>query len=123
MNSSGNSSRNLTASGDPVISLFLSHKALYPSHTQAYTHLYADAATRKHASTCTVCLRLLLPFSVYSSLVKEGIVLGILLQEQSTKTSTDVFENRCTRSHINTRTQTSGTHAHTQMLIYKSSEA
>lgn len=123
MNSSGNSSRNLTASGDPVISLFLSHKALYPSHTQAYTHLYADAATCKHASTCTVCLRLLLPFSVYSSLVKEGIVLGILLQEQSTKTSTDVFENRCTRSHINTRTQTSGTHAHTQMLIYKSSEA
>lgn len=112
MNSSGNSSRNLTASGDLVISLFLSHKALYPSHMQAYTHLYADTATHKHASTCTICLRLLLLFSVYSSLVKEGIVLGILLQEQSTKTSTDVFENRCTRLHINTRTQTIGTHTH-----------
>lgn len=51
MNSGSNSSRNLIASGDLVISLFLSHKALYPSHTQAYTHLYADTAARKHTFT------------------------------------------------------------------------
>lgn len=70
MNSSGNSFRILTASGDPVISLLLSHKALYLSHMQAHTHthLYADAAIyTKHTSTPTT----------YSSVPKEGIMLQI----------------------------------------------
>lgn len=117
MNSGSNSSKNLTASGDLVISLFLSHKALYPSPTQAYTHLYADAATHKHTSTCTVCL--LLSFSVYSSLVKKTIALGTVLQEQFTKTSTDVFENRCGCSHMNTHTHTFYLHTHTDAHLQK----
>lgn len=110
MNSGSNSSRNLTASGDLVISLFLSHKALYPSRTQAYTHLHADTAMRKHTCTHTDCL--LFSFFVYSSLVKKSVALGIVLQEQSTRTSTDVFENRCTSSHMNTHADTLFVHAH-----------
>lgn len=54
MNSGSNSSRNLTASGDLVISLFLSHKAHYQSRAQAYTNLYADTAARKHTHTHTL---------------------------------------------------------------------
>lgn len=76
MNSGSNSSRNLIASGDLVISLFLSHKALYPSPTQACTHLYADTAAHKHTTPRTARLHLLLSFSAYSSPVEKDPSAG-----------------------------------------------
>lgn len=50
MNSNSNSFRNLTASGDPVISLLLSHKALYLSHihTHARTHTFVCRRSQTH---------------------------------------------------------------------------
>lgn len=117
MNSGSNSSRNLIASGDLVISLFLSHKALYPSHMQAYTHLYADTDTATHIRMHTHKHMHSAPpaflFSVYSSLVKKK--KSVMLQEQSTKTSTDVLKKQ---THL-----LSHEHTSTQMLISKSSQA
>ena len=123
MNSGSNSSRNLIASGDLVISLFLSHKALYPSHTQAYTHLYASAAAHKHthtrtqASTCLPPSPLLLSCSLPVHLRRWRVQR---CKNDPPRHPQMSLKNRCTRSYMNTHTHThthtlthTNTHAHT----------
>lgn len=118
MNSGSNSFRNLIASGDLVISLFLSHKAFHPSHMQAYTHLHTDTATHKHmcthTSTCSVCLHLLLSCSLSIHLCGRR---ARLCKNKSLKNN--VFKNRCTCSPLNTHTK--HTHAHTDAHLQKQS--